>query len=228
MASLSSTAQYIWNYLRGQGLTPAATAGVMGNLMQESSLNPNAPGGGLAQWIGSRQVALDNYAVHIGESPNSLDAQLGYLMQELRSGQYGSISALNSQPTPAQAAMYFEQNFEKAGVPMMQNRVNYADQFYQQFTGSTAGMTLGPYYSGSGSQEFNDVFSTNTVQFFQQIDEALAMPGFDITNPFGSIMQDGRAFAFRAFLFLIGLIIMVFGLIIIVKNTGITSATQQQ
>lgn len=139
----SGNAQQIWNYLTSQGLNSKAAAGIMGNLQQESGLNPNAPGGGLAQWIGSRGQALNQYASANGMSPNSLNAQLGYLMTELKSGQYGSISALNSQSSASAAAQYFEQNFEKAGTPMMSNRVNYANSYYDQY-GSSGGSSSTP------------------------------------------------------------------------------------
>ena len=37
-------------YLESEGLSAYAAAGIVGNLMQESTLNPTEPGYGLAQW----------------------------------------------------------------------------------------------------------------------------------------------------------------------------------
>jgi hypothetical protein len=126
----------IWNFLKSKGLSSGAAAGVMGNLAQESSLNPNAPGGGIAQWIGGRQSALQAYAKAHGTSPNALSTQLGYLWKEMSSGDYVSVSALNKMG-PSQAAQYFETNFERAGTPMMGNRIGYAAGYYNEF-GSTS------------------------------------------------------------------------------------------
>ena len=55
-ASLSNNARTAFNYFVSKGLTKIQAAGVVGNLMQESSVNPAAveygggPGRGIAQW----------------------------------------------------------------------------------------------------------------------------------------------------------------------------------
>lgn len=140
----NGNAQQIWNYLSGQGLNKNAVAGIMGNLQQESGLNPGEKGGGLAQWSDpSRWAALQSYAKQNGSDPNALNTQLGYLMTELKSGQYGSISQLNAQGSAGAAAQYFEQNFEHAGNPKMSNRINYANSYYDQY-GSSGGSTSTP------------------------------------------------------------------------------------
>ncbi|WP_159437304.1 phage tail tip lysozyme [Alicyclobacillus vulcanalis] len=138
----NSTAQEIWNYLRSQGLTPSAAAGVMGNLMQESSLNPTAVNSssgafGIAQWLGPRYTELVQYASKNHTSASNLAAQLGFLWSEIQSGQYVNISKLNSM-NPAQAAVYFEENYEKAGSgAALANRENYAEAIYRAFASST-------------------------------------------------------------------------------------------
>ncbi|WP_304459013.1 phage tail tip lysozyme [Alicyclobacillus sendaiensis] len=134
----NSTAQEIWNYLRSQGLTASAAAGVMGNLMQESSLNPTAvnPSSGafgIAQWLGPRYSALMRYASSHHTSASNLAAQLGFLWQEISSGQFVNIAKLNSM-NPAQAAAYFEENYEKAGPgAAIANREHYAEAVYRAF-----------------------------------------------------------------------------------------------
>ncbi|MCB5368960.1 phage tail tip lysozyme [Collinsella aerofaciens] len=132
----NNTASKIWNFFSSKGLSSSAIAGIMGNLQQESGLNPNAPGGGLAQWTGSRRAALNAYAKKNGLSPNSLEAQLGFMWEEMSSGKYGDMSKMNNM-TPSQAAAYFEKNYEKAGKPMLANRQKYANQFYNEFGSST-------------------------------------------------------------------------------------------
>jgi hypothetical protein len=153
-ASGNSIAAQIWNFLKGKGLSDGAIAGIMGNLQQESSLNPNAPGGGLAQWIGSRGTALKNYAGSMGLSSNSLQAQLGYLWQELSSGSGGaSLQKLNSLSAD-QAALYFSNNFERPAAWAANNakRQQYANQFLSQFAGSG-----GTYSGGSSTTSSGDI-----------------------------------------------------------------------
>jgi hypothetical protein len=131
----NGNAEQSWNFFINQGgITPAGAAGILGNLMQESGIDPTRSGGGLAQWSDpTRWSHLQQYAKQNHADPNALGTQLGFLMQELLSGNYGSIAALNRSSTPAQAAEYFEQNFEAAGKPMMDRRIAYANGFYNEF-----------------------------------------------------------------------------------------------
>jgi hypothetical protein len=131
----SSNAEKIWNFFKGKGLSTGAIAGIMGNLQQESSLNPGVNADGLAQWNGSRRTAMQNYARSMGLPSSSLEAQLGYLWQELSSGSGGlNVNAMNGL-SAAQAAKLFSDRFERPGTPMMNNRINYANQFYSMYGG---------------------------------------------------------------------------------------------
>jgi hypothetical protein len=109
----------IRNYLQSQGLSKIAAAGVVGNLQQESSLNPNAPGGGLAQWQAPR-----------GPKDWSLSGQLTYLINELKTSYSGLFSQLNAATSPSQAATLFSDQYERPGIPMLGNRIAYANAAY--------------------------------------------------------------------------------------------------
>lgn len=77
--------------------------------------------------------------------------------------------------------------------------------------------------NGSGATGANATIQNGTYGLFQGLDNALKMPGFEITNPVGSLLQDGSALAFRAFLFLLGLILIIFALAAVVKGVGAPS-----
>jgi cell wall-associated NlpC family hydrolase len=163
--------QKIWNFLTSNqvGLTPIAASGVLGNMAQESQLNPAEEGGGLCQWINDRWSNLVAYAnQNNNEDVNALSTQLGFFLQELRSGQHGSISELNSQSTPALAAVYFERAFEGAGIPRLDKRITYANSFYSQFAGMpTATPVSQPVISnicGSGSSNYSNVPASDQAQ----------------------------------------------------------------
>lgn len=130
-AGVGSSAGSIVDYLVSRGLTPVAAAGVVGNLQQESSLNPKEAGGGLAQWIGSRWTALVSFAGGLGVSPDSADAQLQFLMHELASSYPGTLAAINQASTPEQAATIFSEQYERPGTPMLANRQSYAQAAYK-------------------------------------------------------------------------------------------------
>ncbi len=116
---VSSSAGSIRDYLVSQGLTKTAAAGVVGNLQQESSLNPNAPGGGLAQWQPPR-----------GPTDWSLSGQLKYLVHELKSSYPGLLAQMNTAASPGAAATLFCNQYERPGMPMLQNRIAYANSAY--------------------------------------------------------------------------------------------------
>ncbi|MFX5562785.1 phage tail tip lysozyme, partial [Acinetobacter baumannii] len=78
-----------------KGLKNYQAAGIVGNLIQESSVNPNSieygggPGRGIAQWSGggrwdsSHNDNMVWYASQHGLSPWSLTAQLDFIWYEL-------------------------------------------------------------------------------------------------------------------------------------------------
>ena len=123
----------VYSYLTKQGLTPAQAAGVVGNLQQESSLNPAEPGGGLAQWIGGRWSALLRFAKAQGADPNSAPLQAEYLWHELTTSERGALTALKQTSTPQQAARVFSQQFERPSEPMLANRERYAREALSRY-----------------------------------------------------------------------------------------------
>lgn len=90
-----STEQIIWNFFRNLGYSAAATAGLMGNLYQESGLNPaiiqgngKGPAAGIAQWENyntksGRWLNMSNYAASKGKDWTDLQSQLEFIDQEL-------------------------------------------------------------------------------------------------------------------------------------------------
>lgn len=72
----NTNAEKIWNWLKSQGLSSEQTAGVMGNIQQESGFSPTRHeydkgwtigGWGLAQWTSGRRTAI---ALSIGGQPD--------------------------------------------------------------------------------------------------------------------------------------------------------------
>jgi hypothetical protein len=137
----SSNSGKLWNFYKGKGLSDGAVAGILGNLQQESGLDPTAVNKksgafGIGQWLGSRKKALFQYAKDNGMDVNSLDTQMQYMWKEISSGQYGDLSQMNGM-TPEQAAVYFEKKFEKSGGSANDKRQGYASGFFNQYHGTT-------------------------------------------------------------------------------------------
>lgn len=82
-----------WNYLRGQGFSAEAAAGIMGNIQSESTFNPQATGdngaaAGLCQWQNyktksGRWKSLYDHAASKGKSWTDVGMQLEFMLSEL-------------------------------------------------------------------------------------------------------------------------------------------------
>lgn len=155
----NSNAEKIWNFLRSKGFSKEATAGIMGNLQQESSLDPNAKqknglGRGLAQWSeGERWNSVLAKAQSMGKSEWDIEPQLEVLYDELNGGDsatvsilnksYGGLDGLKTMTDIQRAADAFEQSFERAGKPVMQNRYSYAQSIYDTYKDAGGGSGKG-------------------------------------------------------------------------------------
>ena len=140
----SDNQQQAYNYFVQKGLTDYQAAGILGNLMQESHVDPtevqpNGPGKGIAQWNDpGRWNGVENLATSEGVSPTTLGVQLDFMWQELNSSYAKALSDLKVTTNVVDATQSFETDYEAAGTPDMQNRINYAQQILTTY-GSAVG-----------------------------------------------------------------------------------------
>jgi hypothetical protein len=144
--SLPPNAKPAFLYFTHKGLTKRQSAGIVGNLMQESGVNPGAiqpggPGRGIAQWsVGGRWDTSfhDNvtwYANRGGTSRWSLGTQLAFTWYELATvGGYG-LQPLRNTSTIDAATIVFMDDFERCGQCDATNRINYAREVYNAYAG---------------------------------------------------------------------------------------------
>src|SRR5581483_67512 len=71
-----------------------------------------------------------SYAAIHHESSTSLAAEVGFLVQELRTNYHSTFNAIQGAKTPQQAALLFEQGYERAGIPNNAVRESVAAQAY--------------------------------------------------------------------------------------------------
>jgi hypothetical protein len=117
-------------YFQQNGYTHAQAAGIVGNLKQESSLNPNEQNGYLAQWLGSRLAGLEAFAKRKGHASaaGNTEVQLEYILAELNGPERGAREALKRAKTPADAARVFSQLYERPLEPNLPARERYANE----------------------------------------------------------------------------------------------------
>lgn len=131
---MADNAAVIRQFLASKGLTPAQIAGVLGNLQEESGLDPNALNPreqaiGLGQWEGGRRSALQRFAAERGTSETDLQTQLDFLWSELNGPESNALAKLKATSSPADAAAAWDQFYERSAGTTRQQRIDYANQF---------------------------------------------------------------------------------------------------
>lgn len=137
----SDNQQRAFNYFVQKGLTAEQSAGIVGNLVQESEVDPKSnqpdgPGRGIAQWSeGDRWDELLKYASSRGANAEDLGLQLDFMWYEMTSVSPWSstLPALKATKTIEEATRVFEENYEKAGEPVMENRIKYAQAVFNNY-----------------------------------------------------------------------------------------------
>lgn len=169
----TSTPQgYTFNFFRNNGFSDAATAGIMGNIEQESGFDParrqngGGPAAGLFQWENAnkktkRWASLDAYAKQKGTDWTDLQTQLEYALTEMgttenwawshykdKSG-ISTLDEFKKMTNPEDAANAFMVSFERpnAAKSGIDNRKAAAVKYYNQYTGSN----LVPIASSTGT-----------------------------------------------------------------------------
>jgi hypothetical protein len=134
-------------------ITPVVASGIVGNLMQESSLNYQAQNSlgytGVAQWDPKhRWPAYQNW---LKESKNvdSLKTQLYYILNEPKRASFDAVNKMKAMDdlTPSKAAHHFDRLFERSGeVPGdkgYSNRIKFANAAFQHYIASQTDANIG-------------------------------------------------------------------------------------
>ena len=130
---------YVYNFFINKGLSREAAAGITGNLMHESQLDPtnntgdNGSAFGLAQWRGSRWEMLKQFAQNRQKDISDVDTQLEFVWYELNNGYKKALNALRrvidvDEATNAFMLLYENPNIEKANLAA---RKKYAKSVYK-------------------------------------------------------------------------------------------------
>ncbi len=148
--SESANEDTAFKFFVSKGLTEDQSAGIVGNLIQESDVNPSVfqygggPGRGIAQWSAGGRWDSDRddnvvwYADTHGQSRYSLTLQLDFIWYELTERGYG-YGALRGAPNLTDATIDFEVDFEGCGQCDQSERIAYAQQVLNAFGGHGGG-----------------------------------------------------------------------------------------
>jgi len=125
-------------------LTDWQAAAVAGNAGVESSgfeimqeRRPVAPGsrGGLGwfQWTGPRRVQFESWTRARDIDPASYEANVGFLIHEMRRGEARAVQALRAARNLEEATVAFERAYERAGVQAHPQRIRWANKALTAF-----------------------------------------------------------------------------------------------
>ena len=138
----STNVERAWNFYQEEGFSEEATAGILGNFMRESKMNPaaeeigNKIGYGIAQWSFTRRTDLEKWTKENNFLVSSLEGQLNfsiYEMQKMKFGKY-SYAQFKKLKDVREATEVFEKHFERAGVVALDERIKYAQETYNQYS----------------------------------------------------------------------------------------------
>jgi hypothetical protein len=129
-----SNASIAYSYFVNKGYSPAAAAGIVGNLRAESEINPtrkqiNGSAMGIAQWESPRWNNLTRITEGRGLDPMSLEAQLWYIDHELKSmDKRGAIDLkrFKSLQDGTEATRVFMKEYERPGIERFEERLAFA------------------------------------------------------------------------------------------------------
>ncbi|HEX7603818.1 MAG TPA: phage tail tip lysozyme [Polyangiaceae bacterium] len=136
-AALNTNDKAAFDFFVAKGLTNFQSAGIVGNLDQESNVNPTAvqqggPGRGIAQWsVGGRWDTGSNdnataYAAKQNLSVWSLQLQLDFIWYELQTFSGYGLASLKKTTNVTDATVVFQTDFEGCGNCQQATRVSYA------------------------------------------------------------------------------------------------------
>lgn len=193
----SERAQYIMRRLINGGLTPVQAAGIVGNWIQESSLNPETVNGigasGIGQWLGSRRENLITFASNRGKDWTDLDTQIDFALWEMNEGGEffnidGARDDFYSTNSPSKAAVAFRKGYERPGKSEANdsNRINKAETAFDEWNKTNpssnydytdANKSSGPVHLNNNKLEVDD-FYTPPKEDYSQYFEKTGFSGF--------------------------------------------------
>lgn len=140
-----TNAERVFKFFVRKGLSKKQSAGIVGNLIVESGVNPGisqvggGPGRGIAQWsVGGRWDTYDKdnnvwYTGTLDLGPKTIGGQARFIWYELKEFSYYGLSGLKGADTVTSATKVFMTEYEGCGTCHTDRRVDYAKKAYDKF-----------------------------------------------------------------------------------------------
>jgi hypothetical protein len=206
-----NNAAMVFNFLTSKGLTPAQAAGVVGNMILESGINPqrlqgtslnaqtpasqasgSSSGWGIVQWTPAGKII--NPTTQAGKDPNSLSVQVDYLWNELNTNEKGALSALQATTTPEDAAQAFGAKYERPAdlSATLSIRQTNAKAIFDNSTGTPLPPQVASnIYNGASGSSAGTSSSTPAVPSGSSACGSSTAPTTGYKNPFRDLKNSG-------------------------------------
>jgi hypothetical protein len=124
-------------------MSPQAAAGIVGNLMHESGLEPARPGDsgtsvGWAQWHANRADDFREWTAANGYDSTTDEGNYAYLIHDLKTNYPKVWEKLQKAKTADEATDIFMNDFENPGTPVRSSRIGHARSALARYTGATS------------------------------------------------------------------------------------------
>lgn len=163
-----NVAEKMMNFFLDQEFSEAQAAGILGNSSVESSfvttaVNPTSGAFGIFQWLGSRLNGEDGLKGYVepddkSETPiytiGDLEAQVQFTMHEIATSEKRTLG-IKKITNPTDAAVFWEETYERSGGALMALRISHAEQIYEQWqkSGSLPTSFLKTLGAGEGNDD---------------------------------------------------------------------------
>jgi murein DD-endopeptidase MepM/ murein hydrolase activator NlpD len=155
-----------FNFFNGrEGIDAIHAAAIVGNFMLESggntTIDPNITNSigafGIAQWLGGRKEGLINFARKQGKQPNDLQVQLEYTIYEVQNSEKGGFQKFLQTTNVRDAAISWEDNFERSGGAGITQRVNNSEKVFQLYGKNAPSSTSGASVNSGSPSDCNNL-----------------------------------------------------------------------
>jgi hypothetical protein len=140
----NNNTEIAFNYFVDKGLPAFQSAGIVGNLIAESGVDPaknqlgGGPGRGIAQWeMGARWDTYLAFAKQKGFKPLTLEPQLQFIWHELNGSESAAFLRLKDAPDVSIAASNFAQYYERPKSHNYSSRISAAKDVLNRYGSSS-------------------------------------------------------------------------------------------
>jgi hypothetical protein len=137
----SDNTEIAFRYYVQKGLAATQSAGIVGNFIVESHVNPTATNSigahGIAQWYQGRRTALEKFAKDQGRNVDDLGTQLDFSWQELNNSYPTVLRDVKASTDVAGSATPIFKVYENPGDGSLPDRIAKGQKVLELYGGST-------------------------------------------------------------------------------------------